>query len=153
MSKSRLVREQIDSKLQQVSVLRGLAQPSRGWIKTVRSAIRMTGSHLASRLGIRQQSLERIERNEITGSVSIKTMRRVAEGLDCVFVYALVPKSSLEATVRAQARKLAIRRLAQASHTMALEDQALSANENREVLERMIDEIVNDPPKGLWEVE
>jgi predicted DNA-binding mobile mystery protein A len=110
----------------------------------------MTARQLAGRLGISQQSVARIEKDELSGSVTIKTMRRVADSLDCVFVCGFVPRSSLEATVRRQAEQLASRRLAQASQTMALEDQGLKAEENKKVLSGMVDELVDELPSNLW---
>jgi predicted DNA-binding mobile mystery protein A len=110
----------------------------------------MTAKQLAGRLGVAQQSVARIEKDELTGSVTIKTMRRVAECLDCVFVCALVPRSSLEATLHKQAQQLAAKRLAQASQTMTLEDQALGIKENEKILSEMVDEFVDTPPSDLW---
>lgn len=43
--------------------------------------------------------------------------------MDCKLVYALVPNSSLEAAVEAQARKIATRELQRVTHTMRLEAQ------------------------------
>ncbi len=151
MKKTRLIREQLDAKLQAIEPVRSLAVPSKGWIRAIRSALGMSARQLASRLKMAQQTVDRFEKSELSGSASIKTMRRVAEGLDCVFVYGFIPRTTLDDTVRGQAKKLALKRLNQASHTMALEEQALSDTENREIMSRMIEEILNDPPSSLWE--
>ena len=66
----------------------------------------MTAKQLANRLGVAQQAVARIEKEELAGSVTIKTMRRIAENLDCVFVYGFVPRISLEETVSRQAKKV-----------------------------------------------
>lgn len=153
MKKARLIREQTDAKLQRLIALRDEPTPAGGWVRALRAALSMTAARLANRIGVHREAISRIEKDEIAGSVSIKTMRRVAEGLDCVFVYALVPKTTLDATMRAQAGRLAIQRLSQASHTMTLEDQALSGSENKVVLARLIDDIMADPPPSLWDVE
>lgn len=151
MKKTRLIREQIDAKLRRFLALKEEPTPSGGWIRALRAGLGMTAARLAERVGVNRQRITRIERDEASGSVTIKTMRRVAEGLGCVFVYALIPKTTLDATVRAQARRLALLRLSLVSHTMALEDQALSESENDEVLARLIDDIMDDPPRSLWE--
>ena len=78
-------------------------------------------------------------------------MMRAAEALDCLFVYGFVPKTSLEETVRARATEIAIKRLAEANQTMALEAQSLSAEENQKILSEMIEELVNNPPSNLWD--
>ena len=150
MNRNKLVREQLEASLQRLAPLRGINPPSKGWVRAIRDALGMTARQLAGRLGVSQQSVTRIENHELSGAVTIKTMRRVAEGLDCVFVCGFVPKSSLEATLRKQAERLASGRLARASQTMALEDQGLSAGENKKVLSEMVDEIVDELPSNLW---
>jgi predicted DNA-binding mobile mystery protein A len=150
MNKNKLIREQLEASLQRLAPLRGVNPPPKGWVRAIRDALGMTARQLAGRLGISQQSVARIEKDELSGSVTIKTMRRVADSLDCVFVCGFVPRSSLEATVRRQAEQLASRRLAQASQTMALEDQGLKAEENKKVLSGMVDELVDELPSNLW---
>jgi len=117
----------------------------------VRDALGMTARQLARRMGVAQQAVARIEKDELAGSVTIKTMQRVAERLDCSFVYAFVPHSTLDAALRKQAHTVATKRLAQANHTMALEAQSLSTDENKRVLSEMIDELVDTVPSALWD--
>jgi predicted DNA-binding mobile mystery protein A len=80
-------------------------------------------------------------------------MRQVAEALDCVIVYALVPRSSLEETVRTQARAVATERLQRVSHTMLLEAQGLSTKDQRISLDDAIEELVRETPKDLWDIK
>ncbi|MCG2660930.1 MAG: mobile mystery protein A [Kiritimatiellae bacterium] len=150
MNKKKLIREQLEVSLQRLTSLRGVSPPPKGWVRAIRNALGMTAKQLAGRLGIAQQAVARIEKDELSGSVTIKTMRRVAECLDCVFVCGFVPRSSLETSLRKQAQKFATKRLAQASQTMTLEDQALSTKENEKVLSEMVDELVNTLPSNLW---
>ena len=110
----------------------------------------MTARQLASRLGVAQQAVARIEKDELSGSVTIKTMRRIAESLDCVFVCGFVPRSNLETTLRKQAQKVAAKRLSKASQTMVLEDQGLSVGENEKVLSEMVEELLDKLPSNLW---
>ena len=150
MNRKKLIREQLDSSLQRFSSLRGVNPPPKGWIRAIRDALGMSAQQLAGRLGVAQQAVARIEKDELSGSVTIKTMRRIAESLDCVFVCGFVPHSSLEATLRKQAERLAAKRLAQASQTMKLEDQALGTKENERVLAEMVDDLVETLPSNLW---
>ncbi|TFH14574.1 MAG: mobile mystery protein A [Lentisphaerales bacterium] len=150
MNKKKLIREQLEATLGRLSPLRNVISPPKGWIRAIRNALGMTAKQLAGRLGVAQQAVARIEKDELTGSVTIKTMRRVAESLDCAFVYGFVPRSSLETTLRKQAQQLAARRLARASQTMALENQALSKKENEKVLSEMVSELVDTLPPNLW---
>ncbi len=150
MKKKKLIREQIDASLQRLSPLLDATAPPKGWIRAIRDALGMTGKQLANRLGVAQQAVARIEKEELAGSVTIKTMRRIAECLDCVFVYGFVPRTSLEETVARQAKKVAALRLAQVSQTMSLENQALSKRENEQALSDLVDELIRTLPSNLW---
>lgn len=151
MNPSELMRKQLDASLHRFSGLRSAVPPAKGWIAAIRKALGMSARQLAARLGIRQQAIARIEQAEKEGAVTLKTLRRVAESMDCVLVYGFVPKTSLEETLRQRAREHAVAHLSRAAHSMALEDQSLSSAENREVLEDMVNEIIRRPPARLWE--
>jgi predicted DNA-binding mobile mystery protein A len=150
MNKKKLIREQLDASLQRFSPLLDITAPSKGWIRAIRDALAMTAKQLAKRLDVAQQAVARIEKEELAGSVTIKTMRRIAECLDCVFVYGFVPRTSLEETVARQAKKVAAYRLAQASQTMNLENQALSRRENEQAFSDLVDELIRTLPSNLW---
>ena len=70
--------------------------------------------------------------------------------MDCILIYALVPKTSLEDAVRSRARKIAMRELGRVAHTMRLEDQGTDDND----LEAQIDEYIRDNLKDrdIWNV-
>ena len=150
MNKKKLIREQLDASLQRLRPILNVTAPPKGWIRAIRDALGMTAKQLANRLDVAQQAVARIEKEESAGSVTIKTMRRIAECLDCVFVYGFVPRTSLEETVARQAKKVAAQRLAQASQTMSLENQALSRRENEQALSDLVDELIRVLPSNLW---
>ena len=151
MKKKKLIREQVDASLSQFSPLYNTNIPRKGWIRAIRDALGMSARQLAERLGVAQQAVARIEQDEIDGSVTIKTMRRIAEQLNCQFVYGFVPKTSLKETIQTRAKQVAEKRLSEANQTMALEDQSLYAKENTQVLSEMINELVDTGPSNLWD--
>ena len=63
--------------------------PRVGWVKTIRTALGMSVRSLAKRLGNAHASLHELEHNERTGSVTLESLRRVAEALDADLVYAI----------------------------------------------------------------
>ena len=150
MNMKKLIREQLDASLKRFTPLFNVSPPPKGWIRAIRDALGMTAKQLANRLDVAQQAVARIEKDELAGAVTIKTMRRIAECLDCVFVYGFVPRTNLEKTVANQAKKVAIQRLAQASQTMSLENQALSRIENEQALSSLVDELIRTLPSTLW---
>ena len=149
-STSRLVRKQLDKSLERYAPLAEITPPLKGWIRAIRDAVGMTARQLARRIGVAQQAVARIEKGELSGSVTIKTMRRIADSLDCVFVYGFVPRTSLENTVRRQAANVAAKTISMASHTMALEAQNLPESENKSALEDLTAELVDKLPPTLW---
>ena len=147
----KLVREQLQMTLVKFKQLLNISIPPKGWIRAVRNALGMSGRQLAERMGVTKQRTSFIEMQEIDGTVTLNTMRKAAEALDCVFVYSLVTRTSLEQTIRNRAKQVATKRLARASHTMGLENQALSKKENKEILSNMIEEIMDELPSSLWD--
>lgn len=148
---TKLIREQLEVTLHQFELLKALRPPRKGWIRAIRDALGMNGRQFADRLGEHRSRTQQIEQQELEGSLTLRTMRKSAEALDCVFVYGFVPRTSLEETVRNQANRIASHRLARASHTMGLENQDLGREENRAILTSMVDEIVRESPANLWD--
>lgn len=148
-----IARQQLDKTLSGYALAKQIATPVKGWVRAIREALGMSGRQLASRLNVSQPRIPKLEQDEVSGSVSLKTMRQAAEAMDCVFVYAIVPRTSLEATVRAQARTVAEARMQRVSHTMMLEAQSLSVEEQRASLDAVVEELVREMPKELWEPE
>lgn len=148
-----IARRQLDAALALFAPVKSVQPPTKGWIRAVREALGMSGRQLARRLNVSQPRVHRLEQDEPTGALTLKTMRQVAEALDCSFVYALVPLSSLEETVKAQARLVAAERLKRVAHTMLLEAQGLSAPEQQAFLADAIEELARETPKDLWDTQ
>jgi len=146
-----MARQQLDKTLSSYANVKQNAAPVKGWIRSIREALGMSGKQLANRLKVSQPRIPKLERDELSGVVSLKTMRQAAEAMDCVFVYAIVPRTSLEETVRAQARKVAEARTQRVSHSMLLEAQNLSSEEQRASIEVAIEELIQKMPRQLWE--
>jgi predicted DNA-binding mobile mystery protein A len=147
-----LVIEQLDHKLAQLKTLGSIGVPQKGWIRAIRNALNMNCRQFAKRLKLSDRSsVTLLERNEITGAATIKTMRHAAQALDCVFVYGLVPYSSLKDTIRKQAENVSKQRIGKTTHTMLLEAQQLSLEEEQKVFKAMVDDLIKNMPKTLWE--
>ena len=146
----RLIQEQLETTFARLSCLRDVQRPARGWLRAIREALGMSGRQFAQRLGVSPPWVTSLEKKELSDSVTIKTMRQAAEALDCVFVYALLPRDSLADIVHRRAEILAGKRLARVSHTMLLEDQQLSSIGKKKALEFEIDTLIRTMPKELW---
>ncbi|MGO6762544.1 helix-turn-helix domain-containing protein, partial [Rhizobium ruizarguesonis] len=56
--------------------------PPKGWVRALRDALGMTGAQLGTRIGVRPQTVEAIEKSEAAGTIQLNTLRRAAEALD-----------------------------------------------------------------------
>ena len=146
----KLIREQLDNKLSKLREFAVQGLNSIGWIKTIREALGMTSSDLASRVGVNQSRIIHMEQAEGDGNIKISTMRRIADALEMDFVYAFVPRTSLNEMVRQQAKKIALKKMDRLNHTMRLEMQELSKEEKEKALTDMIDRILIDELKDFW---
>lgn len=146
----RTMRDQLDKTFTQLSSLKTLQPPVKGWLRSIREALGMSGKQLGERLAVSQPRVVQIEKDELSGSLTLKTMRQAAAAMDCVFVYAVVPRISLKETIRQQARKVAAQSLSRTSHTMLLEDQMVSNDEQQKMLEDKIDDLIRNIPNDFW---
>ena len=147
----KLAREQLDQVLKGFKSCGDIPAPRKGWIRAIRDALGMSGRQLAKRLGVNQQRVARIEQDEAHGRLTINTMQKAAEALNCEFVYGIVPSESLDKIVKKQARKLAAKRISRSNQMMRLEEQELSDEQKRQMLEELTEEIMETMPKSLWD--
>lgn len=118
-----LQRRQLDAKLGREAGLRAVETPKRGWLRAIRVALGMTSAQLGKRLGMSPQGALDLERREASGTITVASLRKAAAALNCDLVVALVPRTSLEETVREQARTRAADERNRVVHTMRLEAQ------------------------------
>jgi predicted DNA-binding mobile mystery protein A len=147
----KLIREQLDQTLKRFRGLQEMNIPQRGWLRAIRQALGMNGRQFAERMGVSPARVTKLESDEVGGAVTLNTMRKAAEALDCTLIYALVPRSSLEDTVKKRIAIYAQQRLNRISHTMALEDQELSERGKKKALQAMEEELLRNLPKLLWD--
>lgn len=146
-----LARKHLERRLAPLRQAPGLARPARGWVKALREALGMTAAQLGGRIGVSQSRIARIEKDEAEDSVTLATLRRVAEGMDCTLVYALVPNRSLDEVLRERARAAAEVQLTRTHHHMRLENQPVDRRDLDEERERLAAEILAGDPRRLWD--
>ena len=146
-----LIREQLQKTVDRLESIRSVRQPVRGWLRSVREALGMSSKQLAERLGVSGPRITGLEKSEQIGSATINTMRQAAEALDCVFVYAVIPREDFTATIHNQAKTLARRRMNNVTHSMLLEAQQLSDSDQQKAIETEVENIMRTMPKELWD--
>jgi predicted DNA-binding mobile mystery protein A len=141
-------RKRLDARFDGFRPIERFALPPKGWIRGIRDALGMSLRQLGERIGLTAAAVGSLEQSEAAGTISLKSLRRAAEALDCVVIYALVPKTSLTEMIDERAREIALRALGRVSHSMALEDQEVNRDlETR--IQRYIASAVTD--RNLWD--
>jgi len=144
-------RRQLDKRLNVLRYSDALTRPPRGWIKAIREALGMTTAQLAQRIGVSQPRVVAIEKAEKNKSITLESLERAAQALDCHVVYALVPRKPLNDLVEERAHKIAKKRLQSTRHSMALEAQSVDKSDEEEQLKHLIQRLIKKSGSELWE--
>jgi predicted DNA-binding mobile mystery protein A len=128
-------------------------RPPAGWLRAIREALGMTSAVLGDRLGMTASGARKLEQAEAADAITLGTLRRVAEALDCELQYALVPRRPLRQMRWEQALRLAEQWQQRSGRTMALEAQSVASPSaaTDERLEAMADEILRTSGTRLWD--
>lgn len=146
-----IARKNLDKKLHAVGDIEALGKPPRGWIKAIREALGMTAAQFGRRMGVSQPRALEIEKNELKGTLTLDTLERAAQALNCRLAYTLVPSEPLETMIESRAWVHAKRRLQHTAHSMSLEDQAVSQSVQQEALAKLVKLLCDKSGSELWE--
>ena len=127
-SSRRRDRRILDKKFTLMPPASAFVVPKDGWIKSIRESLGMSAADLGKRLDIARQSVLALEKSETDDRIQIESLKKAASAMDCTFVYALIPNSSLEEFVQRQVKKVAAESFQKVSHSMKLEDQEVKPN-------------------------
>lgn len=145
-NQNKIERKKLDEKLSKIDVF-SFEKPEKGWIKAVRNALGMTITQLADKVGVKHPRISKIEKDE--SSLSLNSLEKIADALNCKVVYALVPKTSLEKLAYNKARKKAMKILSKVTYDTALDNQAPVFGKIE--LEDMTQKLLNDSQARLWD--
>jgi len=143
--------KQLSDYLKSISNFKEVSLPKKGWVRAIRDGLHMSRRQLANRLGLSTSRIQRLEQDEVSGAVTIKTLRRTAEAMDCEFVYAIIPRNSLEYIINTQAHKKALQYLQKTNHTMYLEDQSVNDESYQRIWDSLSHQIITKSSRTLWD--
>ncbi|WP_372767390.1 helix-turn-helix domain-containing protein [Lutibacter sp.] len=150
-NQKKIVIEQLDRKLKPFYEIKNIEVPERGWVYTIRTALNMTLQQLGHKLKITIQGVKDIEKRELSGSISIKSLKEVAKALDMQFVYGFVSNhNSIEKFIELKAMELA-KKMVLNSLNAASENKELSEADIQREIEDFASEIKREIPKSLWD--
>jgi predicted DNA-binding mobile mystery protein A len=97
----------LDKRIERLNSAKDVAaKPSRGWLRAIRGAIGLTQGEVAAKISVKRQTYAQFELAEEHGAISLSSLRRAAEAMDCELVYFVVPKGSPPRTFEDLARAL-----------------------------------------------
>jgi len=99
----------------------------------------MTARQLAARIDVVPSRIVAIEKAEVTGGITVRSLRQAAAGMNCAFVYAFVPLEPLDDIVRERAMQKARKHISRLDHTMRLENQAVLKSDLDAEQQRTVD--------------
>jgi predicted DNA-binding mobile mystery protein A len=151
-NKHYLLLQQTDKKIKVFKAVQSTLVPSKGWINTFRNALKMSLRQLGNRLNISPQSVKEIEEREANGTITLKSLRDVANAMDLQLIYGFVSKhESLEQMIEKRAKEIAKEIVSRTNNTMTLENQQNSIERIEQAIEQKTAEIKYDMPKYLWD--
>ena len=111
----------------------------------------MTTAQLGQRIGLSQSRITELERAEGARNVTLHSLERAAEALECRLVYILVPNRSLEDRLTERAEEVAEAKLAAVDQTMRLESQGVANPKQRAAMKQQIITRLLARPSQLWQ--
>lgn len=142
--------EQMDALLGSWKSAQLCARPKTGWVRAVRETLGMSAAAFARRLGISHTGVRKLEASEASDAITLATLRKLAQALDCEVQYALVPRTSLAQQLQDQAQAVARAHLLHIAHSMALEDQAVNGPSNKLQLDLAAKGLLEGSRRELW---
>lgn len=150
--KRMLLVEQLDSKIECFNEIENVSLPSIGWIKSIRTAIKMSLRQLGERMNVSPQNIGEMEKREANGTITLNSLKEIASALDMRLVYGFIPKDgSIDKMIEKRAREIATEIVGRTHVTMILEDQQNSNQRIKKAIEQKTEEIKYEMPKYLWD--
>lgn len=142
--------QQMDAQLATWKAAQLSARPGSGWVRAIREALGMSAAAFARRLGMSHAGVRKLESAEACDAITLASLRKLAQALDCELQYALVPRTSLAQQLKDRAQTVAQERMHPVAHSMALEDQAVHGTWNDLQLDLAIKALLDGSRRELW---
>jgi transcriptional regulator with XRE-family HTH domain len=96
-------REELDEVVTAFRVTRRNGQRApASWLRAMRRAIGTRAAEVAKRMKVSERNVRKLEESEKTGRIELRSLRRMAEAMDCELVYAVMPVAGRLGDLRAR---------------------------------------------------
>jgi predicted DNA-binding mobile mystery protein A len=109
-------------------------------------------AQLGSKLNITRQGVKKIEESEASGTITLNSLKNVANAMDLKLVYAMVPKNgTISDLIHLKAEKLAKKIVLRTNQNMKLEDQGVGDEKITKIIKELTYDIEREMRKSLWD--
>lgn len=119
----RLRREQLDEIFRALRSRTLPVSPKKGWVREIREALGMSRAVFARRLSLDPSTVLRLEKSEAKKTITITSLQRLADALECDLKYVLIPKRSLSDMLFERAERILKKEEEAVENSMRLEKQ------------------------------
>lgn len=88
----KLERMRLDEEMKPFRVAVREANPTDGLLRAVRQTVGIPLAEVAANMGVVMSTVTDLERRELEGTITLRSMARLAEAMGCKVVYGVVPK-------------------------------------------------------------
>lgn len=149
---NKLVFSIISRKIQPFISLQKEIIPDNGWIENIRKALGLSMKKFGEKMGKSAQAVSEMQKREREGTITLNSLKTVAEAINMKIVYAIIPidSDSLEQYIENLAAKKAKEIVMRTNNTMMLENQEVSEDRLSESMLDLTNEFIDNPTK-LWD--
>jgi predicted DNA-binding mobile mystery protein A len=142
--------EQMDALLASWRAAQISSRPKLGWVRAIRESLGMSAVAFARRLGMSVAGVSKLENAEASDSITLASLRKLADALDCELQYVLLPRTSLKQHLKDRARLVVSEQMRPITQSMALEGQSVEESQNKFHYEMAIKELLEGSRRELW---
>ena len=142
--------QQIDEQLNHWRIAALPSRPTIGWVKAIRETLGMSATAFAQRVGMTHAGVHKLEAAEASDAITLASLRKLAQALDCELQYALIPRTSLADQLATRAKQVAQAEMRPIAHSMALEDQAVDDSSRQLQIDFRVRQLLDGSRRDLW---
>jgi transcriptional regulator with XRE-family HTH domain len=83
--------------MQGLNEARKVPRPRYGWLQLFRKSMQLSAGEVARRMKVSRHQPLQFEKAEVRDSITLRSLRSMAEAMDCDLVYGLIPKQKVTA--------------------------------------------------------
>jgi predicted DNA-binding mobile mystery protein A len=87
----RLARKKLDAEMRPFRTAAREANYTHGLLRAVRQAMAIPVKEIAEKMGVTRSTVNDLEMSELSGTISMRSLARMAEAMGCKLVYGVVP--------------------------------------------------------------